>query len=104
MGINTVITAAHCFKNKKYWKYLVVAGLHNNTIRYGHVPGDVHRITEVKLNSVPQPHGALGNGDDVAILTVQPPFNFTTSKIQSVKLNYNSPPGLIDNGQITYVQ
>ena len=91
-------------KHKKYWKFIVVGGLHNNKIPYGQVPRDVHRITEVKLNSVPQPHGALGKGDDVAILTVQPPFNFTTSKIQSVKLNYNSPPGLIDNGQITYVQ
>ena len=96
MGPNKVVTAAHCFEHKKYWKFNVVAGLHN--VKNVTVTGDVHKITEVKLNMYSLPNGA---GDNLAIVTVQPPFNFTTSKIQYVKMNYISPPGLIDNGQIT---
>ena len=89
MSFNTILTAAHCFQNKDPGRYVVIPGLHDITTSIWTSQVKKHKIFEVKMETDPMAN------DDLAIVTVDPPFDFSTSKVQKVEMNLNSMPGLM---------
>ena len=82
-----MLTAAHCFNKKKDPDfYKVVAGLHRVKIASKIDKLKYHKITDVKRRS------KSSLIDDIALLTVDPPFNFTTTKIQPILVDFSTKP------------
>ena len=68
---------------------VVVPGLHDVTTSIWSSQVKKHMIIGVKMETDPRAN------DDLAMVTVDPPFDFSTSKVQKIEMNLNSMPGLM---------
>jgi secreted trypsin-like serine protease len=79
-----VITAAHCFtRYPNISEWLIVAGKDNVRMQYYDIPDSVHRIKELYSH---EKYVKNGHSNDIAIITVDKPFDLSDPKIDKVDL------------------